>query len=86
MRTVGAEGECGGELRGAGGLVPSIHDVLYRYNYQLSMYIYEVLISKLGRGGRSNSPSFVVGHGNLLVACVKITTYNDHRSAPFSEP
>jgi hypothetical protein len=23
------------------------------------------------------------GHGNLLIACIKITTYNDHRSAPF---
>jgi hypothetical protein len=23
------------------------------------------------------------GHGNLLIACMKITTYNDHRSAPF---
>src|SRR5437899_9163094 len=26
---------------------------------------------------------FVVGHGNLLIACVKITSYNNHRSAPF---
>src|SRR5260370_15982316 len=24
----------------------------------------------------------VVGHGNLLIACVKITTYNQHPSAP----
>jgi len=22
-------------------------------------------------------------HGNLLIACMKIVTYNDHRSAPF---
>src|SRR6266849_6539392 len=22
------------------------------------------------------------GHGNLLIACMKIATYNDHRSAP----
>src|SRR5258708_21354800 len=26
---------------------------------------------------------FVVGHDNLLIACMKIATYNDHRSAPF---
>jgi hypothetical protein len=26
---------------------------------------------------------FVVGHGNLLIACMKIATYNNHRSAPF---
>jgi hypothetical protein len=26
---------------------------------------------------------FLSGHGNLLVACVKITSYNQHRSAPF---
>src|SRR5208283_122698 len=32
---------------------------------------------------------FVVGHGDLLVACVKITTYNNLAAAgssPFSEP
>src|SRR5260370_4214582 len=28
-------------------------------------------------------PGGVLGHGNLLIACVKIATYNDHRSAPF---
>jgi hypothetical protein len=28
----------------------------------------------------------VIGHGNLMVARVKITSYNQHRSAPFSEP
>src|SRR6267142_3353704 len=26
------------------------------------------------------------GHGNLLIACVKITSYNQHCSAPFPEP
>jgi hypothetical protein len=26
------------------------------------------------------------GHGNLLIAGMKITSYNDHRSAPFPEP
>jgi hypothetical protein len=26
---------------------------------------------------------FFSGHGNLLIACVKITSYNQHRSAPF---
>src|ERR1700687_3133854 len=29
---------------------------------------------------------FVVNNGNLLIACVKITAYNHHCSAPFSEP
>jgi hypothetical protein len=39
MRTVGAEGECAGDLGGAGGLVPSIHEALYRTIYQLSIDI-----------------------------------------------
>src|SRR2546427_212883 len=26
------------------------------------------------------------GHGNLLIACMEITSYNQHCSAPFSEP
>jgi len=26
------------------------------------------------------------GHGDLLIACVKIATYNQHCSAPFPEP
>lgn len=46
MRTISAEGEFAGELRGAGGLVPSIHDVLYRTIYQVSIYIVEVLEPK----------------------------------------
>src|SRR5487761_896953 len=29
---------------------------------------------------------FFSGHGNLLIACMEITSYNQHRSAPFSEP
>src|SRR5208282_3303583 len=29
---------------------------------------------------------FFSGHGNLLIACMKITSYNQHCSAPFSEP
>jgi hypothetical protein len=29
---------------------------------------------------------FFSGHGNLLIACVKITSYNQHCSAPFPEP
>ena len=28
----------------------------------------------------------VARRGNLLIARMKITTYNDHRSAPFPEP
>src|ERR1700686_534219 len=28
----------------------------------------------------------IFGHGNLLIAGVKITAYNHHCSAPFSEP
>src|SRR6266478_1158289 len=27
-----------------------------------------------------------LGHGDLLIACMKITTYNQHCSAPFPEP
>ena len=30
--------------------------------------------------------SLFSGHGNLLIACMEITSYNQHRSAPFSEP
>jgi uncharacterized protein (DUF433 family) len=47
MRTVGAEGECAGDLRSAGGLVPSIHNASYHTIYQLSIIIYRVLVSKL---------------------------------------
>ena len=48
MRTVVAEGECAGDLRSAGGLVLSIHKSLYRYSYQVSIFIYEVLVPKPG--------------------------------------
>jgi len=71
--------------------VPSIHDVLYRYSYQLSIFIYEVFVTKpqltwnykprrtlkpreWGTRLEKQLSCFVVGHGNLLVACVKITT------------
>jgi hypothetical protein len=39
MRTVGAESECAGDLRSAGGLVPSIHNALYPTIYQVSIDI-----------------------------------------------
>src|SRR5207245_9771960 len=29
---------------------------------------------------------FFLGHGDLLIACMKIATYNQHCSAPFPEP
>ena len=50
MRTVGAESECAGELRGVGGLAPTIHNTWYYTIYHLSIYIYTVLFSKLVRG------------------------------------
>ena len=49
MRTVGTESECAGELRGAGGLVPSIHNTSYHTIYQLSIDMFEVLGPKLAR-------------------------------------
>ena len=81
-------------------MLPSVHNALYRNSYQLSMFIYEALAPEPARGragGRNSNQTllekqlscFVVGHGNLLIACVKITTYNDPAavgSAPFSEP
>jgi len=39
MRTVGAERECTGELRGAGGIVASIQKASYHTIYQLSIDI-----------------------------------------------
>ena len=39
MRTVGAGSACAGELRSAGGLVPSIHNASYHIIYQLSIDI-----------------------------------------------
>ena len=53
MRTVRAEGECAGELGVTRRLVPNIHDGLYRYNYQMSIYIYEILVLGLVRGAAS---------------------------------
>lgn len=50
MRTLGAEGDSAGELRIAGGLMPSVHDALYLYSYQLSIDIDKVLVPKLVRG------------------------------------
>jgi hypothetical protein len=51
MRAVGAEGECAGELRSAGGVVPFTHNASYHTIYQLSIDIHEVLVSELVRGG-----------------------------------
>jgi len=39
MRTVGAKGECAGDLRNAGGPVLSIHNASYHTIYQLSIDI-----------------------------------------------
>src|SRR2546422_6056663 len=35
---------------------------------------------------RSQLAGFFLGHGDLLIACMKIATYNQHCSAPFPEP
>ncbi len=47
MRTVGAKGKCAGVLRGAGELVPSIHNASNHIIYHMSIIIYRVLASKL---------------------------------------
>ena len=71
MRTVGANGECAGDLRSAGGLVPSIHNALYRYSYQLSIYICEVLVPNGDLPGIGNpktqSPTTRLGHPDLAL-------------------
>jgi len=36
-----------------GAMVPSIHNILYRYNYQMSIYIVEILVRNLVQGAAS---------------------------------
>ena len=51
MRTAGAEHECPGDLRGASGVVSSIHNTSYHNIYLLSIGIREVLVAKLVLAG-----------------------------------